>query len=127
MAVNSIRRWVTGELVSRFLCNVSDAEYNPGGYVDGPSSVAEFSLISDFVQFNSTKMAIGDYTNACVRLYDFETDMVSTIVGVCNAFARRIIPYNGTWNHMLNKVHIKDSLAPQFGGVVGITVLEKWN
>ena len=127
MAVNSIRRWVTGEPVSRFLGNVSDAEYNPGGYVDGPSSVAEFSLISDFVQFNSTKMAIGDYTNACVRLYDFETDMVSTIVGVCNAFARRIIPYNGTWNHMDNKVHIKDSLAPQFGGVIGITVLEKWN
>ena len=28
---------------------------------------------------------------------------------------------------MDNKVHIKDSLAPQFGGVVGITVLEKSN
>ena len=53
--------------------------------------------------------------------------MVSTIVGVCNAFARRIIPYNGIWNQVNNKIHIKDSLAPQFGGVVGITVLEKWN
>jgi len=52
-------------------------------YQTGNSSVAEFSVITDMVQYNRTKYALGDYLNNCVREYDSETDMFTPLIGAC--------------------------------------------
>ena len=120
----TIMRWVTNQPVTALVGNVTQEDINVG-YRDGPSDTAEFTLISDFVQYNQTKMAISDFQNACVRLYDFETDMVSTIVGFCNAYGRGRIPYV-SWARFDNTTE-KNSLDPQFSGILSIYLLEKWN
>lgn len=124
-ARTTIKKWTPGSPVTLLLGNETQEDVNKG-YRDGPSNIAEFTIISDFVQFNRTKLAIGELVNACIRLYDFETDNVSTIVGVCDAHGRGIYPAADTWEEYDINTE-KDSLSPQFSGILSILILEKWN
>lgn len=119
----TIKRIVPGEPITLVVGNETQEDVNRG-YKDGPSSVAEFSLISSFVQFNQTRMAIGDFQNGCVRLYDSATDIVSTIVGTCDSFGRGIA--QNAWD-TYDENTVKDSLDAQFSGVLTIILLERWN
>ena len=96
-SVYSIRRYTPGQ-PSSIILGSDSLEYPslltqpsariPGfQYRDGPASQATFSLISDFVQYNNSKMAVADFLMNCIREYDFETDNVTTIIGVCERYS----------------------------------------
>lgn len=88
---HAIVKYTPGQPLERFLGNMSQIEKR---YTAGNSSTAEFSLISEVVQFNRTIMLIGDYLNHCVREYNFETDEVTQLVGKCGRDNGPAMPLN---------------------------------
>lgn len=118
----AIWRYVPGQEVSVLLGNETQKDIN-SGYRDGRASEALFSLINGFVQLNQSQMAIADYINGCIRLYDFTTGNVSTIVGVCDARGRRIASDNWQSDHK----GMRNSTDSQFNVVYSVIFLERWN
>lgn len=120
----TLRRWVPGNSVTNFLGNAEQEDVNVG-FRDGDASEAEFTLISGIVQFNKTKMAIADFQNACVRLYDSVTNNVTTIIGICNNHGSGAKTKSEPWNAFSNDE--KPFLTPSYSGVVSLCLLEKRN
>lgn len=119
----TIKRYVPGQPITLLLGDEMQPDVNQG-FQDGHRSVAKFSLISGILQFNQTKMAIADFQNACVRLYDFATENVSTIIGFCDSFGRGKVP--NSWEEY-DENTVKASLDAQFSGILAILYLEKTN
>lgn len=113
----TIKRFVLGQPITSLLGNE-----NPG-HRDGPASKAEFTLIESFVQFNQTKMAIADPQNGCIRLYDFVTDNVSTLVGICHSQSTTVS--TAKWVYSFEEM--KNFTDPQFTSVRSIVFLNKWD
>lgn len=52
--------------------------------LNGNSTTAEFSYIVDAIQPNQTKLVIADSFNSCIRQYNLELDLVTTLIGHCS-------------------------------------------
>jgi len=81
MYLGFILKHTPGEPMERFLGQPDQQQLYR--YQTGNSSVAEFSVITDMVQYNRTKYALSDYLNNCVREYDSESDMITPLIGAC--------------------------------------------
>ena len=57
---------------------------------NGNSSIAAFAWIFDVVQPSSTTLLIADGLNKCIQHYDYETDLVSTLIGSCAGFREAV-------------------------------------
>mgnify|MGYP001793723565 FL=1 len=54
------------------------------GLRNGPAHQALFSVLTDFIQYKKTKLALVDFRNHCIRELDTESGMVSTLIGSCH-------------------------------------------
>ncbi|XP_067947924.1 uncharacterized protein [Watersipora subatra] len=89
---SGLMKYTPGMPLQRLLGDVSRTFRNT--YREGNSSVALFTSILDFVQYNQTKLAIADFLNNCIREYDFETDSVRPLIGACRSSKAT----HGLWN-----------------------------
>ena len=81
-SVSALMQFTPGEPVSVLL---GSTEYKrPFVFRNGPSDVARFTLIGDVLQYQEKKLLIADFLANCIREYDYETDNVTTFLGVCN-------------------------------------------